>query len=120
MKIILKILLTAVAVLVISSILPNVSVNNFITAIEITLVLSLLKVFIRPIIVFFTIPITIISMGLFLFVINTFLILLADYFITGFMVNGFWTALLFSLLLSASQSVLYRFLKKENSNKNNY
>ena len=113
MKIILKMLLTAVAVLIISNLLSGVTVNNYSTALTIAIVLGLLKVFIRPIIVFFTLPITIVTLGLFLFVINTFLIMLTDYFIDGFTVNGFWVALLFSLLLSLAQSVLYSFLKKE-------
>lgn len=113
MKILLKMLLTAVAVFAIASLLSGVTVANFNTALVVAITLGLLKVFIRPIIIFFTLPITIITLGLFLFVINTFLILLTDYFIEGFIVNGFWTALLFSLLLSMAQSILYRFLKKE-------
>ncbi|MEE9348699.1 MAG: phage holin family protein [Flavobacteriaceae bacterium] len=120
MNTILKLLLTAVAVLVISSILPGVTVVDFDAAFKVSLVLGLLKIFIRPIIIFSTLPITIVTLGLFLFVINTSLILMTDYFLDGFTVNGFWIALLFSLLLSASQSVLYSLLKKENTIQKRY
>jgi len=106
-------LLTAVAVIVIANLLTGVTVANYTTALTVAITLGLLKIFIRPIIIFFTLPITIVTLGLFLFVINTFLILLTDYFVDGFTVNGFWVALLFSLLLSVAQSVLYSFLKKE-------
>jgi len=120
MNTILKFLLTAVAVLVISHLLSGVTIVDFNTALKVAFVLGLLKIFIRPIIIFSTLPLTIVTLGLFLFVINTSLILMTDYFIDGFMVSGFWVALLFSLLLSASQSVLYSFLKKENTIQKRY
>lgn len=109
-------LLTAVAVIVIANLLTGITVANYTTALTVAIILGLLKIFIRPIIIFFTLPITIVTLGLFLFVINTFLIMLTDYFVGGFTVNGFWVALLFSLLLSVAQSVLYSFLKKEEKN----
>ena len=115
MKIILKLILTAVAVFVISNLLNGVTVTNLNAALTVAIVLGLLKVFIRPIIVFLTFPITLVTLGLFLFVINTILILITDYFVDGFTINGFWIALIFSLLLSGTQSVLYSFLKKENT-----
>ena len=64
--------------------------------------------------IFFTLPATIVTLGLFLLVINAVIILLADYLIgASFEVSGFWTALLFSLLLSLFQSILYSFLKEK-------
>jgi putative membrane protein len=120
MNTILKLILTAVAVFVLSKILPGITVTNLNAALIVAIILGLLKVFIRPIIILLTLPITIVTLGLFLFVINTILILLTDFFIDGFQVNGFWIALIFSLLLSGAQSVLYSFLKKENTSKNHY
>jgi len=120
MNTILKLILTAVAVFVLSRILPGITVNNLNTALIFAIVLGLLKVFIRPIIIFLTLPITVVTLGLFLFIINTILILLTDYFVDGFQVNGFWIALIFSLLLSGAQSKLYSFLKKENTTQNHY
>lgn len=113
MKFILRLLLSTVAVVVLSKILPNVSVDNYTTAILVALVLSLLNFIVRPIMVILTLPITIVTFGLFLLVINATIIMLADHFIDGFAVNGFWWALLFSLLLSFLQSILFSFLKKD-------
>ena len=111
MKLLLKMLLTAVAVLILAQILPGVQVDGYLSAIIVAIVLGLLKLFVRPLIVFFTLPLTILTLGLFLFVINAFIILLADKLIDGFAVSGFWYALLFSLLLSFFQSILYSLLK---------
>ena len=116
----LKLILTAVAVFVLSRILPGIIVTDLNAALIVAIVLGLLKVFIRPIIIFLTFPITLVTLGLFLFVINTILILITDYFVDGFQVSGFWSALIFSLLLSGVQSILYSFLKKENTTQNHY
>ena len=113
MKIFLKLLLTALAVVVLANILPGIAVNNYVTAIIVAAVISLLNMFVRPLLIFFTLPATIISLGLFLFVINAIIILLAGKLVTGFVVSGFFTALLFSVLLSIFRSVLFSLLKED-------
>lgn len=113
MKFILRLLLSALAVVVLSKILPNVNVDSYVTAMIVAVVLSLLNFIVKPIMVILTLPITIVTFGLFLLVINAVIILLADHFIDGFTVNGFWWALLFSLLLSFLQSILFSFLKSD-------
>ena len=113
MKLILKMLLTAIAVVILAQILPGVQVDGYTSAIIVAIVLGLLRIFVRPLIILFTLPITIMTLGLFLFVINAIIILLADKLIDGFAVSGFWYALLFSLLLSFFQSILYSFLKEK-------
>ncbi|GAB5472611.1 MAG: hypothetical protein Mars2KO_07100 [Maribacter sp.] len=113
MKFLLRLLLSALAVVVLSKVLPNVSVDNYTTALIVAVVLSLLNFIVKPIMVILTLPITIVTFGLFLLVINAVIILLADHFIDGFAVNGFWWALLFSLLLSFLQSILFSFLKSD-------
>ncbi|MDP5092993.1 MAG: phage holin family protein [Polaribacter sp.] len=110
MNTLLKILLTALAVFFLASVLPGVKVENYISAITVALVIGLLNIFVRPIIVLFTLPATIFSLGLFLFVINAGIILLADKFVDGFMVAGFWDALVFSILLSILRSFLVSFV----------
>ena len=112
MKLLFKILLTALAVIVLSYFLPGVEVTNFISAIIVAVVLGILRVTVKPILIVLTLPITILTLGLFLLVINAIIILLAGYFVTGFAVSGFWVALLFSLLLSVFQSILFSFLKE--------
>ncbi|MET2983760.1 phage holin family protein [Aureibaculum conchae] len=112
MKLILRVLLTAIAVVILAKILPGIAVASYTTAIIVAVVLGLLRVFVKPLIILFTLPLTILTLGLFLFVINAGIILLADKLIDGFAVSGFWYALLFSLLLSFFQSILYSFLKE--------
>ncbi len=112
MKTIFKILLTAIAVVLIANLLPGVQIQNFTNAILVAIVLGILRVTVKPILIFFTLPATIVTFGLFLLVINACIILLASYFVSGFAVAGFWTALLFSLLLSLFQSILFSLLKE--------
>ena len=116
MKLILRILLSALAVIVLANVFPNVSVDSYITAIFVAVVLSLLNFLVKPILVILTLPVTILTFGLFLLIINAIIILLADYLIAGFNVNGIWWALLFSLLLSFLQSILFSLLKEDKKN----
>ena len=113
MNTLLKILLTALAVIILANILPGVSVNGYLSAIIVALVISLLNMFVRPLLIFFTLPATIVTFGLFLFVINAIIILLANKLVDGFNVNGFWTALFFSILLSIFRSALFSLLKEK-------
>ena len=112
MKLILRILLSALAVVVLAKVLPHVSVDSYLTAIIVAVVLSLLNFIVKPIMVILTLPITIVTFGLFLLIINAVIILLADKLIDGFAVDGIWWALLFSLLLSFLQSILFSLLKE--------
>lgn len=111
MKFILRMLLSAAAVLLIANILNGVHVENFTIAILVALVLGFLFAFLKPILVILTLPVTIITLGLFLLVINTLLILLAGKIVTGFTVDGFWTAMIFGILLSIAQSILHSLIK---------
>ena len=115
MKSIIKILLTALAVVILSYVLPGVSVASYGIAIIVAIVLALLKFIVKPILVILTLPITIITFGLFLLVLNALIILMADYFISGFSVDSFWWALAFSLLLSFLQSILFSVIKDDKS-----
>jgi putative membrane protein len=90
---------------------PGVKVDSITTALIVALVLGLLNTFLKPILVFFTLPITFFTLGLFLLVINTIVVYICDYLVDGFEVKGFITAMLFSILLSLSQWVLYKFIK---------
>ncbi|MFT5751099.1 MAG: putative membrane protein [Flavobacteriales bacterium] len=113
MKSILKVLLTAVAVVILAKILSGVVVDGFVSAIIVAIVISLLRFIVKPILVILTIPITILTFGLFLFVINALIIMMADYFVDGFAIRSFWIALLFSILLSIFQSILFGFIKED-------
>jgi len=111
MNLILRLLLNALAVFILAQILNGVSVDGYTGAICVAIVLAILNLLVKPILVILTIPATIITLGLFLFVINALIILLADKLIDGFGVSSFWTALLFSILLSLLQSLFQSFLK---------
>lgn len=113
MKLILRILLSALAVVILSKVLPGVGVDSYTTAIIVAIVLSLLNFIVKPILIILTLPVTILTLGLFLLIINALIILLADNLISGFTVNSIWWALLFSLLLSFLQSILYSLLKED-------
>ncbi len=113
MKIFLKLLLTAIAVIVLAAILPGVTVTNYVTAFIVAITISLLNMFVKPLLIFFTLPATIITLGLFLFVINAIIIILAGKLVSGFVVSGFFTALIFSVLLSVFRSFLFSLLKEE-------
>ncbi|WP_298498340.1 phage holin family protein [uncultured Algibacter sp.] len=113
MNLILRLLLNAVAVFALANILTGVSVDGYLSAIIVALVLSILNLLVKPLLVILTLPVTIITLGLFLLVINGLIILLADKFIDGFSVASIWWAILFSVLLSILQSLLQSFLKKD-------
>ena len=110
MKTFLKILLTALAVILLANILPGVEVAGYLSAIIVAIVIALLNMIVRPLLIFLTLPATLITFGLFIFVINAIIILLADNLVDGFTVTGFWAALLFSILLSIFRSFLFSLL----------
>lgn len=100
MSFFLKVLVSSFAVVITSYILPGVHVRDFITALVVAFVLGILNMLLKPILVILTIPITIITLGLFLLVINAFIIQIASNLVKGFIVDGFWWALLFSIIMS--------------------
>jgi putative membrane protein len=108
MNIVLRIIISAVVAFALSYILSGVHIQSFVTALILAIVLGLLNLFVKPILVILTLPITIFTFGLFLFVINALIILLAAKFVNGFRVDGFWWAFLFSLLLSILTSFFYK------------
>jgi putative membrane protein len=100
MNFLVKTLITTFAVVITSYLLGGVNVDSFITALVVAFVLGVLNMILKPVLVVLTIPVTVMSLGLFLLVINAFIIQLAAYFVSGFQVATFWWALLFSIILS--------------------
>ena len=113
MKLIIKLLLNALAVIILAYLLPGVGVDSMVTAIIVAIVLSVLNFLVKPILIVLTLPITLVTLGLFLLVINAIIILIAAHFIPGFEVTSIWWAIIFSLLLSFLQSVLHSILKED-------
>ncbi|MEW4923605.1 phage holin family protein [Algibacter sp. 2305UL17-15] len=114
MNLIIRLLLNAIAVFALAHLLSGVQVDSYLTAIIVALVLAVLNLLVKPLLVIFTLPVTILTLGLFLLVINGLMILLADEFINGFSVANIWWAILFSILLSVLQSLLQSLLKEDN------
>lgn len=101
MGLIIRILISAVAVYVASLFIPGISVSGGPTTyLIVAVVLGLLNAFVKPILTVLTIPITVITLGLFLLVINVLMVYLTDYLVSGFHVSGFIAALLFSFVVS--------------------
>lgn len=100
MKLLVNLLVSTLAVVVSAYVLPGVHVDSFLTAFVVAVVLGIVNAVLKPILVILTLPITILTLGLFTFVINAALILLVANFVPGFVVDGFLWALLFSLVLS--------------------
>ncbi|MDX5478625.1 MAG: phage holin family protein [Cyclobacteriaceae bacterium] len=106
MNILIQLLLGGIAVFITQYLLPGVHVESFWTGVVVAALIALLNLTIKPILIVLTIPITIITLGLFLLAINAILILLAAQIIPGFTVDGFWWALLFGLILGLVNSLL--------------
>lgn len=107
----LNLIVSAMAVLISAYILPGVKVDGFMTAVVVAVVLGVVNMFIKPVLVLLTLPLTILSLGLFTFVINALLVLLVSSIVPGFKVSGFLWALIFGLVLSFVSSFLNSIVK---------
>lgn len=110
MKFLLKLAVNGLSVFAAAAVLPGVHVDDYFDAIIVAVILSVLNAILRPILVVLTIPITIVTFGLFLLVINAGIIMLADWLLSDFYVNGFWWALLFSFILAIINSFLDKMI----------
>lgn len=106
-----RLITTSLAVVIVAYLLPGVTVESALSAVGIAIVLALLNLIVKPILVLLTLPITIVTLGLFLIVINALIILLAAEIVPGFSIQGFWWAVLFSFILSIVVSVLESLVK---------
>lgn len=111
-KFITKAILTSVAVLLASYVLDGVTVDSTLTAMIVAVVLGLLNTFIKPILIVLTIPFTIVTLGLFLLFINIIIVYWASEIVKGFKVDGWFSALLFSLIVSFTSSLLEKWINQ--------
>ena len=112
MNLIIRWLINALTLLGIAYYLPGIGVSGFYAALVTALVIGLLNAIIKPIIVFFTLPINILTLGLFILVINTFLFWLAGTMVKGFVVVGFWPAFWGAVIMTLVNWLLSGFLKR--------
>ena len=116
MKLIIRLLVIAAIAFILAQFLPGVHVDTYGTAIWFAVVLGLLNVFLKPLLIIFTLPITLFTFGLFLFVINTIIVLLASDWVKGFEIDSFGWGLLFSLLLTFITSLLFKEEDRQRKN----
>ena len=117
MGFIVKLLVTALAAWVAAYVLPGVHLENDAkTIVIVALVLALLNAIVKPILIILTIPVTIVTLGLFLLVINALMVVWTSKLVDGFKVDGWLTALFFSLIVSVVSSILHSIAKERNRN----
>ncbi|HRH25665.1 MAG TPA: phage holin family protein [Parcubacteria group bacterium] len=109
MKILIHLLLSALAIFVTAYLLPGVDVDTWATYFILAVVLGAINIFIKPILTLLTLPLSIITLGLFSIVLNALMVMLADKIVPGFSVDGFVSALLFGLVLGVVSFVFKKF-----------
>ena len=112
MHIIINWVLSGIAIILTAYLLPGVQVDSFVTALLVAIVLGIVNAILKPILVLLTLPITLLTLGLFMFVINAVMVLVVDRVIPGFGVDGFMSALLFSLVLSVVNWFLFSLVRE--------
>ena len=111
MKLLLRWLLAGCALLMVAYLYPGVQIQSYASALWAAAIIGLFNVLLRPVLVLLTLPVTLITLGLFLFVINALLFWAAASLLSGFGVDGFWAALLGSLIYSALMLIVNAALR---------
>lgn len=109
-NLIIRLIVSTVVVIAASRVLQGFYVNSIQTALIVAIAMGLLNTFVKPVLQFLSLPITILTLGLFYFVINVLIVYLCAYLVDGFSVSGFIAALLFSFALSLAQGIVGLFL----------
>ena len=115
MRLLLAWIVNVVALLILPYVYPAIEVADFWTALWVAAVLGLINVLVRPVLILLTLPLTLLTFGLFLLVINGAMFLLADKLVEGFSINGFWPAVLGAILYSVISWLLQSLLGKQKS-----
>ncbi len=118
MNLITRLLFSSVAVIIATYLLPGIAITGssldaFITSFIVAIIISLLNATVKPLLIILTIPLTVVTLGLFLLVINAIVIMIAGSIVPGFIVDNFWWALIFSVLLTIINSLLIDLNKKD-------
>ncbi len=112
MSILLRLLVTSLAAYIAAILLPGIHIEGYLSAVILAVILGLLNIFIKPLLIILTLPLTIFTFGLFLLVINAVIILIASHWTKGFHVDGFWWALFYSIVLSVFSSLLTKLANR--------
>ena len=106
MNILIKWIVSAAAIAITAYLLPGVTVTGIVPVLVLAVVLGIINAFIRPILTLVTLPLSIVTLGIFSLILNTLLILLAEAVVPGFEIAGFWWAFLFGIVLALVTAVL--------------
>ncbi|GET33521.1 membrane protein [Prolixibacter bellariivorans] len=106
MNVLAKIVINTIAVLVVSYILPGIEISSFFDALVVAVVLALLNLLVKPVLIILTLPLTIVTLGIFLLILNGLIVMLAGALVDGFYVSGLFWAIIFSLLVSLVNAIL--------------
>ena len=110
MNVLIRWFVNALSLYIVSKIVPGIAVKDFTTSLVASVIIGLINTLIKPVLLFFTLPINILTLGLFTFIVNAGLLLLAGNLISGFSVSNFWSALIGSILLSLVSTVLFSLI----------
>lgn len=113
MTLLLHFILSAAALMLWSQVLPGVQVDSFMSALLAVLILAVVNTFVRPVLLLLTLPLTVVTMGLFLIVLNVLMIWLAASITPGFTIVGFWATLLFGIVMGVTSTVIDKVLSKD-------
>lgn len=108
MGLLIRWIVSAIAIILTAYLLPGIHISSLGAALVTAVILGIVNAILKPLLVLFTLPLTILTLGLFTFVINALMILLVSAIVPGFKVDGFWWALLFSIVMSLINSVLLK------------
>lgn len=111
LKLLIKWILLTLSILIVSYLLDGIKVDDFASALMAAALLGILNSLVRPLLILLTLPINLITFGIFIFIINAALLMLVSHFISGFHVAGFWTAVFGSILISVSNALLNWLIK---------
>ena len=109
MKTLMHFIISALAILIAAYLLPGVEISGFLTAFVLAVVFGLINAFLRPLLVLLTLPLTVITFGLFALILNALLMLLASAIVPGFTIASFWWAFLFGIVLALVNYILEVF-----------
>lgn len=111
MKLLIELIIKAFVLLVTTRIVPGFSIDSWTTALVVAVILGILNVFIKPILLFLTLPATIITLGLFIFVVNAILLIIASKLVSGFQIESFGTAIIAAIVITVISSLLNLLFK---------
>ncbi len=111
MKLIIELFVKAFVLLVTTRIVPGFNIDSWTTALIVAFILGVLNIFIKPILLFLTLPATILTLGLFMFVVNALLLIIASKLVSGFQIESFGTAIIAAVVITIISSLVNLFIK---------